>query len=52
MRNWPIAATGNEPTPGMMKQLLDCMKKLETQLQEVTNHGREKQQLSHRHQSR
>ena len=52
LQDVPIVATGNEPTPRMMKELLDRMKKLETQLQEVTNHSREKQQLSHRHQSR
>lgn len=54
MQSIPIAATGNEPTPGMMKELLDRMKKLETQLQGITqpSHGGDKQQSSHIRQNR
>ena len=39
-----VAATGNESTPGMIKELLDRMKKLETDLQEMrlSSHSREK----------
>ena len=44
MQSIPIAATDNELTLGMMKELLDRMKKLETQLQGITqpSHGGDK----------
>ena len=44
-----VAATSNESAPLMMKELLDCMRKLETDFQEIrqstaaTSHSRERQ---------
>ena len=40
MQGMQIAATHNES--GMMKELLDHMKKLETELHEMSSHGKDK----------
>ena len=53
IRDMPIAATHNES--GMMKELLDRMKKLETELHELrqpSSHSRDKQRPPRTYQNR
>ena len=45
-----IAATHNKS--GMMKELLDRMKKLETELHEMSSHGKDKRKPPHTYQNR
>ena len=50
----PIAAVHNESTPGMIKELLDRMKRLRTELLKIRQpilQGRDNQRTSHAYQS-
>ena len=47
-----MAAVHNNSTPGIIKELLDRMKKLETELRQPTVQGRDKQRTSRANQGR